>query len=70
METLGDDLIIGAAGLAEYLFKDRSKRRKIYHLAAQGLLPVFKIGPELAGRKSTLLRFIGEREQAVVDTST
>jgi hypothetical protein len=63
METLGDDLIIGASDLAQFLFKDRAKRRKVYHLHERRLIPTFKIGPELAGRRSTLLRHFAEQER-------
>jgi hypothetical protein len=68
-DALGEDLILGGKALAQFLFKDDSekKRRKVYHMNERGLLPLFKVGPELAGRKSTLLRHIerGEREGAI-----
>ena len=56
-DSLGDDLIFGGSALARFLFKSASKkkRRKVYHMHERGLLPLFKVGPELAGRKSTLL---------------
>jgi hypothetical protein len=51
---VGDNLILGASALADFIFKDRKKRRKIYHMHERGLLPLFKIGSEIAGLKSTL----------------
>jgi hypothetical protein len=72
-DTLGDDLILGGSALAQFLFKDGSekKRRKLYHMHERGLLPLFKVGPELAGRKSTLTRHIErvEREGLTIKSS-
>jgi hypothetical protein len=61
---LGDDLLSGASEIAQYLFKDRKKRRKIYHLNDQGLLPLFYMGGIICGRKSTLKNHIVARERA------
>ena len=36
MDALADDLLYGAAAIAEYLFGDRKKRRRVYHLNATG----------------------------------
>ena len=70
METpLGDDLLFGAAAIAEFLFKNRKKRRKVYHLHERRLIPTFKVGPELVGRKSTLQRHFAEAERASTNTT-
>ena len=52
MEPLGDDLLIGAAAIAQFLFGTAKKRRKVYYLRDR--LPLFYLGSEIAGRKSTL----------------
>jgi hypothetical protein len=71
METLGDDLLVGAAAIAAFLFKNPKKRRKVYRLHQRKLIPTFKIGPELASRKSTLLHHIAKQERdAATETTT
>lgn len=57
---LAGDLIVGAEQIADFLGLDR---RKIYHMAAQDHLPIFRIGSALCCRKSTLTRWILTREQ-------
>jgi hypothetical protein len=68
-DVLGEDLILGGSALARFLFKDAKKRRKIYHMYERGLLPLFKVGPELAGRKSTLLKHIEQVEREAIKSS-
>ncbi len=62
---LGDDLLIGAEAIAEYLFGDPKFRRRVYHLVRKGELPTFKYGDMLCARRSTLLKDVAHREQAV-----
>lgn len=62
---LGDDLLIGAEAIAEYLFGDPKFRRRVYHLVRKGALPTFKYGDTLCARRSTLLKDVAHREQAV-----
>ena len=66
---LGDDLLSGADEIAEYLFKDRKKRRRIYHLNEARQLPLFYMGATLCGRKSTLKKHIANAERAAVVTT-
>ena len=61
---LGDDLLIGAEKIAEYVFGDPKYRRRVYHMANQGQLPTFKFGAILCARRSTLRRHVEQREQA------
>jgi hypothetical protein len=65
--TLRDDLLTGAAEIAEFI---GWPERKIYHAAAQGYLPIGKTGHFLIARKSELsaalrpapaLRSVGRR---------
>ena len=71
-DSVGDDLILGGSALAQFLFKDGSekKRRKVYHMHERKLLPLFKVGPELAGRKSTLTRHIERVEKEGLKSSS
>lgn len=65
-DTLGEDLLIGAAALARYVFgSDAPKyRRRIYYLctAAKCPLPHLRIGFQLAARKTTIARWIEAQE--------
>jgi hypothetical protein len=66
MEGVADDLMFGAAEIARDVFgKDNKKnRRKVYHLHHQGLLGTFKMGGEIAGRKSTIRERIAAHERS------
>jgi hypothetical protein len=64
---LGDDLLEGAEEIAKFMFRDKNKRRRVYHLAeSKNPIPVFRMGSILCARKSTLLRWIAEPEKAAV----
>ena len=58
-----DDLLRGAAAIAEFLYGDRELRRKVYHLAATSRLPVFKLGAMLCARRTTILEWIRRQEE-------
>ena len=49
--NLGDDLLLGAPAVAAYL---KVNERRVYHWAAQGYIPTFKIGNLIAARRSEL----------------
>jgi hypothetical protein len=68
MDALADDLLYGAAAIAEYLFGDRKKRRRVYHLNATGRLPLGRMGEVLVGRKSTLTKHVAEGESIAART--
>ena len=59
---LTPDLLRGAAEIAEFLYGDRSFRRKVYHLVETSRLPVFRLGSRLCARRSVLLGWIVEQE--------
>jgi hypothetical protein len=65
-ESIAEDLLEGADLIAEFLYGDRSKRRKVYHLASdakgKNKLPVFRMGSILHARKSTLISWIKAQE--------
>jgi hypothetical protein len=60
---LHGDLLIGAPAAAEVIYGDPTKTRAIYALKAKGW-PFFRLGRELAIRRSTLLSFIERMERA------
>ena len=66
---LSDDLLEGAMAIAKFVFGEDSgkARRRVYHLSdlkRGDRLPVFRMGQQIFARKSTLLRWIAERESA------
>ena len=67
---LGSDLLRGADEIAGFMFGDPAERRKIYHLAENSRLPVFRLGALLCARKSTLLTWIEEQESAATARQT
>ena len=62
LAPLHDDILHGAAELAEFLYGQQGRRRAIYHLIEKGQLPVFWLGSTICGRRSTLLAWIKEQE--------
>jgi hypothetical protein len=65
-KSLANDLLDGAAEIAEYLFGDKRKRRRVYHLNATGQLPLSRMGDKLIGRKSTLRQHLADGERAAI----
>jgi hypothetical protein len=57
------DLLRGAVEIAQYLYGDPGRRRKVYHLAATSNLPIFKLGSMICARKSVLLEWIKNQEE-------
>jgi hypothetical protein len=70
-ETIAEDLLEGADLIAEFLYGDRNKRRKVYHLASEAKgksrLPVFRMGNILHARKSTLISWIKAQEAGATE---
>lgn len=56
------DLLYGADAIAEFLFGDKKYRRKVFYLVEHTKIPVFRIGARICGRRSTLLKWIGDQE--------
>jgi hypothetical protein len=52
----------GAEAIAEFLYKSKEHRRKIYYLAERCRLPIFRLGSVLCARKSVLIQFIEDQE--------
>lgn len=66
--ALADDLLYGAAAIAEFVFGDEEERRKVYSLAEAKQLPVFYMGKTICSRRSTILDAIATRERAAAVT--
>lgn len=65
--VLADDLLIGATAIAEALgwrsASGKWNRRRVYHVASKGTLPIRRIeGLGLCARRSALERFFRELE--------
>ena len=58
---LADDLLQGADSIAAFM---GVTRRQAYHWAAEGRIPVFKLGALICARKSTILNWIAQQEAA------
>lgn len=61
-EALSEDLLHGADEIARFLFGTPRARRRIYYLAENSQVPVFKVGHSLWARRSTLVDWISTRE--------
>jgi hypothetical protein len=70
---LANDLLRGAAEIAEFIFGNPRHRRAVYHLAVEvkpeSRMPIFRLGSVLCARRSTLLRWIAEQEASVWPTT-
>lgn len=65
--SIASDLIVGAAALARFVYgsDDERYQRRIYYLtsaACKRPLPHFRLGNQIAARRSTLLAWIEEQE--------
>jgi hypothetical protein len=56
---LADDLLEGVAAIARFT---GLKPRRVFYLAENGMLPLFKIGNRWCGRRSTLIEHIARLE--------
>lgn len=57
---LAADLLRGADQIAAYV---GFEKRKVYHLADRGHLPLFRMGAIICARKSTLNTWIADQER-------
>jgi hypothetical protein len=69
LPDLALDLLHGAEEIAQFLFGSAKKARVVYRLSTEvrpeNRLPLFTLGDgTLCGRRSTLMRWISEREAA------
>jgi hypothetical protein len=62
LPDLADDILRGADEIAEFLFGDKTSRRKVYYLAECTKLPIFRLGSVLCARRSVLLNWISGQE--------
>ena len=67
LSILANDLLEGADEIAEFLYGDRKKRRKVYYLAQKRCLPFFKIGEMICARRSRLRARIEELETEAME---
>ena len=65
-DTLADDLLNGAAAIAEHMGPSWTPRR-VFYAAERKYLPIFRLGNRLCARKSTLRRRMEDLEQAQRD---
>lgn len=63
--SIAADLIFGAQGIASTL---GLSRRQVYHAAAAGHIPVFRIGGTICARRTTLMKWFADKEAACTST--
>jgi len=63
---LADDMLYGVEKIAEFL---GMPARKVFYLAANAQMPVFKIGEGWTARRSTLVGWIEALEQGTIHLS-
>jgi hypothetical protein len=59
---LHEDLLDGAEEIAVEMFGSSKHRRRVYHLAETGQIPVFRLGSKICARKSVLRARIAQQE--------
>lgn len=57
------DLLCGATEISEFLFRKPNARRRVYHLYEHHDLPAFKVGGSIFARRSTILKWIADKEK-------
>lgn len=65
--SIASDLIVGAAALARFIYGSEDERfqRRVYYLTTAGCkrpLPHFRLGSQIAARRSTILAWIEQQE--------
>jgi hypothetical protein len=53
LDETEERVIRGAEAIAEFIFGDRSHRRKVYYLAECSKIPIHRLGSTLSGRRLT-----------------
>lgn len=59
---LAQDMLRGAAAIAEFLYGDAKYRRRVYHLLGTANFPWFPEGSQKCARRSSIRRWIAEHE--------
>lgn len=59
-------ILRGADAIAEFIFGDRSHRRKVYYLAESSKLPIHRLGSTLCLRPSVYKSWIESQENRAV----
>lgn len=66
-DGLAEDLLRGAGAIAAFIYGDEKHRPKVYHAIQADGLPVFRMNGEMVhARKSTILKWIADKENASV----
>ncbi len=64
--TLHDDLLIGAAAIAEFIYgsTEYKYQRRVYYLTTQSKrrLPWFRLGSQISARRSSIMTWIKAQE--------
>src|SRR5690348_6644134 len=64
-DSLGDDLLVGAAAIAKFVFGPNAHARRAHTAMAsrRNTLPHFHVGGRLYARKSVIIQWIADQER-------
>jgi hypothetical protein len=66
LDRAEERVIRGAEAIAEFIFGDRSHRRKVYYLAECSKIPIHRLGSTLCLRPSAYKSWIESQENRAV----
>jgi hypothetical protein len=70
LDQSAEAAIRGAEAIAEFMFGDRSHRRKVYYLAECSKIPIYRLGSTLCLRPSAYNSWIKEQETRSLENAT
>jgi hypothetical protein len=69
LDKAEERVIRGAEAIAEFIFGDRSHRRKVYYLAECSKVPIHRLGSTLCLRPSAYKSWIESQENRAFENS-
>jgi hypothetical protein len=66
LDQTAEPAIRGAEAIAEFIFGDRSHRRKVYYLAECSKISIYRLGSTLCLRRSAYTEWIRAQETRAV----
>ena len=60
------DILVGAAAIANFLYRDAKLRRKVYYRVERREIPHFYMGGTVCSTRSALMRMIARQMRATI----